>query len=166
MRDIEFTAENQVQTLKDQIFEAYNVEDITMQLRNQSAENTTPDELKLQKRVLWNQIRLFAFIRMILGLYMVTLHAEFTTILISIFGRFDYLDSLDSIENTENSLIDTDGLPVFDESYLVSEPSISDDTRRRFLTISWYILHQGWRTISTIVEDAVQNSMQEYLRIT
>lgn len=157
MRDIEFTAENQIQTLKDQIFECYNVEDLTTRLRN-LGDSLSPEELKIQKRILWNQIKLFAFTRMVLGLYMITLHAEFTTILISIFGRFDYLDSL---EPTMPILMG-DGLPELEETSLLPEPSISDETRRRFLTISWFILHKGWKEISLIVYEAVLKSMREY----
>ena len=158
IKDIEFTAENQILALKDQVFAEFNVEELTAKLRNQSTNGLTNDQVKENKIKLWNQIKVFAFTRMILGIYLLVLHTEFTAVLISIFGRLDYLDSLDRQSRTTlEDIFDDDGLPVKDPSHLfLSEPSISDDTRRRFLTVSWYILHIGWKNISGTVYDAVQ----------
>ena len=163
IKDIEFTAENQIIALKDHVFAEFNVEELTAILRNQSSDGFTNDQVKETKIKLWNQIKVFAFTRMILGIYLLVLHAEFTAVLISIFGRLDYLDSLDRQSSTTlEDIFDDEGLPLKDPSQLLlGEPFISDDTRRRFLTISWYIIHIGWKNISGTVYNAVQMIIQE-----
>ncbi|KAJ3174623.1 peroxin [Geranomyces variabilis] len=106
---------------------------------------------KKGKIELWQELKILSFTRTISSVYLVTLLIVFTHLQLNLLGRFFYLDSVVAFSQVdhEQEIKGTVG----------GAKGVSDETERKYLTFSWYVLNVGWRQcvkkVQTAVEDVV-----------
>ena len=110
-----------------------------------------------------------AFTRTLTVIYSITLLSLFTHIQLSILGRTKYIQSLiqqerderirDQLEHSTSvySLFWGDrSLEDIDTDILEESETVSEETERKFLTLSWWILHVGWKDVGERVRRGVE----------
>ena len=110
-----------------------------------------------------------AFTRTLTVIYSITLLSLFTHIQLSILGRTKYIQSLIQQERDERmrdqleystsvySLFWGDrSLEDIDTDILEESETVSEETERKFLTLSWWILHVGWKDVGERVRRGVE----------
>ena len=130
------------------------------------------------------QSQLEAFTRTLTTLYSITLLCLLTTIQLSILARFKYVNSvLDAEreqkmqERLQSHLSPSFADLLFNDSKMIqdllsgnlfdfqddlekgevdSEVFITEEVERKFLTLSWWILHVGWKDIGERVRRGVE----------
>ncbi|KAG9222170.1 hypothetical protein CCMSSC00406_0009017 [Pleurotus cornucopiae] len=134
------------------------------------------------KSELWLEIKILTFTRVLTILYSTTLLSLFTTIQLTLLSRAAYVQSvLQSSRNEEReefisslspmSLLlsglrggESGGL----EGLLASldmdgdddgEAEISEEVERKFLTLSWWMLHVGWKDVGERVRKGVEDAL-------
>ena len=119
-----------------------------------------------------------AFTRTLTVIYSMTLLSLFTHIQLNILGRSKYIQSMIQQERDERvreqlqysisvyslfwgdkSLED----PETDE--LEESENVSEETERKFLTLSWWILHVGWKDVGERVRRGVEEVFERYVII-
>jgi hypothetical protein len=88
----------------------------------------------------------------------------FLTVLVhiqlNIIGRFSYLDSVENIEGSQ----ETQTNESFVKTTLKKGPgSLSFETERDFLAISWHFLNIGSRLLIQLVESVTKTVLAQYL---
>ncbi|KAI0827263.1 Peroxin-3 [Trametes gibbosa] len=121
------------------------------------------------KAELWREVKMLTFTRTLTVIYSITLLSLFTHIQLSVLGRSKYIQSLIQQERDErmreqleystsvyslfwgdNSLEDTET----DE--LEESETVSEETAQKYLTLSWWILHVGWKDVGERVRRGVE----------
>ncbi|KAF8336873.1 Peroxin-3 [Cantharellus anzutake] len=133
-----------------------------------------------EKTELWREMKVLAFSRALTIIYTTTLLALLTHIQLNLIGTRKYVESVRQLarearqaeEVTANfsigGLFFGDG-PGEDEDE--EEPgrweggideleSLTEETERKFLTMSWWLLNVGWRDVGERVREAVENVFQ------
>ena len=119
---------------------------------------------------------LTAFTRTLTVLYSITLLSLFTHIQLNVLGRSKYIQSMIQQERDERireqmqyntsvyslfwgdrSLDDPD-TDEFEES-----ENVSEETERKYLTLSWWILHVGWKDVGERVRRGVEEVFEGYV---
>ncbi|CAL1710069.1 unnamed protein product [Somion occarium] len=122
------------------------------------------------KAELWREVKMLTFTRTLTILYSTTLLSLFTHIQLSILGRSKYIQSIVQLAHDERmreqwqdsmsltSLLwggsDMEGLPTEDDMQEVEV--ITEETERKYLTLSWWILHVGWKDVGERVRKGVE----------
>ncbi|KAI0073533.1 hypothetical protein K474DRAFT_1666445 [Panus rudis PR-1116 ss-1] len=122
------------------------------------------------KAELWREVKMLTFTRTLTILYSTTLLTLFTNVQLSILGRSKYVQSVVQQAHEERmreqwaeslsltSLLwsgrDEESLNLEDE--LQDVESISEETERKFLTLTWWILHVGWKDVGERVRRGVE----------
>jgi peroxin-3 len=119
--------------------------------QRQLEKNSLLEESKKQKREMWNSLKIKTFARLLVLIYLINLLSLFTTIQISLLGRNAYLDSLRNAKLLDDELDDEQS----------DRKAVSEDNERHFLTLSWYLLNIGWKTLVSRVEDAVKRVLDD-----
>ncbi|KDQ31461.1 hypothetical protein PLEOSDRAFT_1054531 [Pleurotus ostreatus PC15] len=135
------------------------------------------------KSELWLEIKILTFTRVLTILYSTTLLSLFTTIQLTLLSRAAYVQSV--LQNSRNEereeLISSlspmslllSGLRGGGESgglegLLASldmdgdgdgEDEISEEVERKFLTLSWWMLHVGWKDVGERVRKGVEDAL-------
>ncbi|KND01018.1 uncharacterized protein SPPG_09176 [Spizellomyces punctatus DAOM BR117] len=160
LQDCTFAVGSLLPTLGENLFNELNVELLTAQLQQTrqakteggeggedqpGAPVTQPRKTKLE---IWEELKLLSFTRTISSVYLVTLLIVFTHLQLSLLGRFFYLDSVVAFSQTdrEQQVRGTVG----------GRKGVSDETERKYLTFSWYVLNVGWKQCVAQVQRAVQ----------
>ncbi len=110
-----------------------------------------------------------AFTRTLTVVYSITLLSLFTHIQLSILGRSKYIQSLIQQERDERIReqlqYSTSVYALFwgdssledpDTDELEESDTVSEETERKFLTLSWWILHVGWKDVGERVRRGVE----------
>ena len=118
-----------------------------------------------------------AFTRTLTVLYSMTLLSLFTHIQLSILGRSKYIQSLIQQERDERMReqleFSTSVYSLFwgdrsledpDTDKLEESESVSEETERKYLTLSWWILHVGWKDVGERVRRGVEEVFEEYVQ--
>ncbi|KAI0357695.1 hypothetical protein OH77DRAFT_1421788 [Trametes cingulata] len=121
------------------------------------------------KAELWREVKMLTFTRTLTVIYSVTLLSLFTHIQLSILGRSKYIQSLIQQERDERireqleystsvySLFWGDSsLDDFETDELEESETVSEETERKYLTLSWWILHVGWKDVGERVRRGVE----------
>ncbi|KAI0657624.1 Peroxin-3 [Cubamyces menziesii] len=121
------------------------------------------------KAELWREVKMLTFTRTLTVIYSITLLSLFTHIQLSILGRTKYIQSLIQQERDERmrdqleystsvySLFWGDrSLEDIDTDILEESETVSEETERKFLTLSWWILHVGWKDVGERVRRGVE----------
>ncbi|KAF9232909.1 Peroxin-3 [Melanogaster broomeanus] len=111
---------------------------------------------------LWNEVKILALTRTLTTLYTTTLLSLLTAVQVTHLGRSRYIDSVRASDRAERA---RDRAPHFSLTGLlareamatikVEEEAISEETELRYLTLSWWILHVGWKDVAARVRAAV-----------
>ncbi|KAF9985463.1 peroxin [Modicella reniformis] len=103
-------------------------------------------QIKLE---LWNELKIMSFTRTITALYSLTLLTLLTQVQLNLLGRFTYVSSVVALANTT------------DAAYRIESPStkgpLSFQTEKKYLTFSYWLLHEGWRRWSEKVRGVVED---------
>ncbi|KAI7905032.1 Peroxin-3 [Cokeromyces recurvatus] len=104
---------------------------------------------KKEKHILWEDIKSKSFIRTLTSIYSVTLLTLLTHIQLNLLGRFTYIWSVSILNKSEPTIrLQQEGEEP-DVGFL--DPQIE----RMFLSVSWWLLHRGWKSCAKRVEEAV-----------
>lgn len=118
-----------------------------------------------------------AFTRTLTTLYSMTLLSLFTNLQLSILGRHKYIQSVlqQARDEQVNALVQDSfditrligGGPPLESCYadddLQHVDPISEETERKFLTLSWWILHVGWKDVGERVRRGVEEVFERYV---
>ncbi|KAI0772971.1 Peroxin-3 [Trametes elegans] len=121
------------------------------------------------KAELWREVKMLTFTRALTIVYSATLLSLFTHIQLSILGRTKYIQSLIQQERDERireqleystsvySLFWGDrSLDDAETDILEESETVSEETERKYLTLSWWILHVGWKDVGERVRRGVE----------
>lgn len=141
---------------------------------------STPAKSKIQ---LWNEIKIFSFTRLLTSIYVLSLLTLQTHVQLALLGRAHYVQSLidalpprsspssnssqsnvkgegrdlgvnpavPSDEDLEAALYQAKELPIPRE-----EDRVNEDVERKYLTFSWWLLHEGWKGVRERVQEKVE----------
>lgn len=109
-----------------------------------------------------------AFTRTLTVIYSITLLSIFTHIQLGLLGREKYIQSIKQMERDERirdqmqavsifSLFSSGGLEDLDFESEADDPEvISEETERKYLTLSWWVLHVGWKDVGERIRRGVE----------
>jgi len=113
---------------------------------------------------------MLAFTRTMTILYSLTLLTLFTQLQLTILGRHKYVQSVFQQERDERmreSLLDQMSIsslfwePPDNDDEEEMEETVSKETERKFLTLSWWMLHVGWKDVGERVKRGVEEVFEE-----
>ncbi|KAJ3045791.1 peroxin [Rhizophlyctis rosea] len=159
MHDCSFAVSSLLPTLSENLFADLDVERVTSKLQqnrtaktNEAGEPIDDKQRSEQKIALWEELKILGFTRTISSIYLLTLLILFTHLQLNLLGRFFYLDSVHTFaDQLDLSHSSSESSPT--------EPrvkAVSDETERKYLTFSWYILNVGWKRCVEKVREAVR----------
>ncbi|KAI6039935.1 Peroxin-3-domain-containing protein [Pisolithus marmoratus] len=150
-----------------------------------SSDGSSPSpSAKKRKAQLWKEVKNLTLTRALTTLYTTTLLSLLTAAQLSIIARSRYIASVRASERAERaheriphfsltgiltretiaSVVDVEALLpgwLTEDDDLDSEEDINDDisegTEARYLTLSWWILHVGWKDVAARVRGAVES---------
>ena len=99
-----------------------------------------------------------------------TLLTLFTHVQLNILGRAKYIHSVLQTEQEERmreQMLNASFLSLLWDDSTEGEPAqcaeiISEETERKFLTLSWWILHVGWKDVGERVRRGVEEVFEGY----
>ena len=119
---------------------------------------------------------LAAFTRTLTVIYSITLLTLFTHIQLNILGRSKYIQSMIQQERDERvresfqyatsvySMFWGDkSLEDPDTDELEESENVSEETEQKYLTLSWWILHVGWKDVGERVRRGVEEVFEGYV---
>jgi peroxin-3 len=113
-------------------------------------------------------VKLLTFTRTLTILYSTTLLSLFTTVQLTLLGRSKYVEAILQLERDERSRENVElnfssspfgrGLDMVDleMTSAFEEGDISDELEGKFLSLSWWILHVGWKDVGERVRRGVE----------
>jgi peroxin-3 len=122
------------------------------------------------KAALWADLKLQTFTRTLVVIYAITLLSLQTHVQLNLLGRAKYLQSVRALEREERT---KEGLGLGEMLFfggrmveLENEEEeqvgkeewdeVDEDVERKYLTVSWWLLHIGWRELAERVRVAVE----------
>ncbi|KAJ1925946.1 peroxin [Tieghemiomyces parasiticus] len=119
---------------------------------------------------LWEEIKLGSFTRLLTSLYCLNFLTIFVYLQLNLIGRFIYIDSVVTLAQEEAMGSEASGpaqVPHLPPSVLDATVPTPGKTGRRlpfaleqgYLTLTWWILHEGWRTVHAQVVEAVEETL-------
>lgn len=142
-----------------------------------AASDSTASKTKAE---LWAEVKMLTFRRTLTTLYSMTLLSLLTTIQLNILARFKYIDSVIEFEREERlqeqlqslsftdllfkdaskiqDLLSRDMSDLHDDAEKgeIEGDVITEEVERKFLTLSWWILHVGWKDVGERVRRGVE----------
>ncbi|CCL99374.1 uncharacterized protein FIBRA_01392 [Fibroporia radiculosa] len=135
----------------------------------ESIASETSSSMTRSKAELWKEVKMLTFTRTLTIIYSVTLLSLFTHIQLNLLGRSKYIHSVIQAEREERRRekrqYDLETLSFLREDEdLQEEPeegtkdleAVDEDTERKYLTLSWWILHVGWKDVGERVRRGVE----------
>ncbi|KDQ56756.1 hypothetical protein JAAARDRAFT_36244 [Jaapia argillacea MUCL 33604] len=127
------------------------------------------------KAELWKEVKILTFTRTLAALYSITLLSLFTHIQLNLLGRYKYVQSVVQLERDErmrdslaNRLsiaslfwdlaMNVEGMNVEEQDDGVDGDGegVDEETERKYLTLSWWILNVGWKDVGERVRRGVE----------
>ena len=172
LADCSFVVASLLPSLADNLFGELNVELITSRLQQHRDGKLHKDTegqekprklsidydasgneiIRKSKMELWEDLKILSFTRTISSIYLMVLLSMFCTVQLSVLGRYFYLDSLHSMWNEEDEA--SEG--VSGSQRHSGRRSVNEDTERKYLTFSWYVLNMGWEKCVNRTRQAVE----------
>lgn len=136
-----------------------------------------------RKAALWQQLKIVTFTRSLTAIYAISLLSVLTHVQLNLLGRYAYLRDLAGVKQgeAEAEAEQADAArrlasDPFEEAWASASGSsqakaavksassgntstISAETEERYLTFSWYLLHQGWKDLGERVKEKVEEVM-------
>lgn len=152
------------------------------------AESQRQQQLALdrkRKAALWQQLKIVTFTRSLTAIYAISLLSVLTHVQLNLLGRYAYLRDLAGVKQAaaeaeqaetarrlasdpfEDAWASASGTQASGSSSQAKgteksagdTSSISAETEERYLTFSWYLLHQGWKDLGERVREKVEEVM-------
>ncbi|KAF9200349.1 peroxin, partial [Haplosporangium sp. Z 27] len=138
--------------------EAKVSEETATQLQK-AAQAAVKDEVAaaLDRRVkleLWNELKIMSFTRTVTALYSLTFLSLLTQIQLNLLGRFTYVSSVIALANTTDASYRVES-PAVKGSLTSTNGLLDFQTEKKYLTFSYWLLHEGWRRWSDRVRDVI-----------
>ncbi|KAG2363067.1 Peroxin-3-domain-containing protein [Suillus spraguei] len=130
------------------------------------------------KAQLWKEVKILTLTRALTTLYTTTLLSLLTSIQLALLARERYVTSVLSTERVErireaaptlsglifreavSHIVDVDAIwPAWSggqDDWDEEVENVSEETEMRFLTLSWWILHVGWKDVAARVRGSVE----------
>ncbi|TDL27835.1 hypothetical protein BD410DRAFT_781743 [Rickenella mellea] len=136
-------------------------------LRVERGEPESGPSVTKSKAELWKEVKLLTFTRTLTIIYSMTLLSLLTHIQLSLLGRSKYVQSVIQLQREERSRehreYESSISALFwgsSSKQIDSEEIHFDDihegTEMKFLSLSWWLLHVGWKDVSERVRRSVQ----------
>ncbi|KAG0256054.1 peroxin [Mortierella polycephala] len=108
------------------------------------------------KLELWNELKVMSLTRTITALYSLTFLTLLTQVQLNLLGRFTYISSVLAMTNTVDASYRVESLST--KGSLSSTNGLLDfQTEKKYLTFSYWLLHEGWRRWSGKVREVVED---------
>ncbi|KZV95819.1 hypothetical protein EXIGLDRAFT_834094 [Exidia glandulosa HHB12029] len=123
------------------------------------------------KADLWRDVKITTFARTLTIAYSTTLLTLLTHIQLSLLGRHKYVASVRALDRESQAVFGAaSSAMLFDFTLPQSqqeqedkdneeedEPELTEEIERRYLTLSWWLLNEGWREVASRVRGAVES---------
>ncbi|KAG0216140.1 Peroxin-3 [Mortierella sp. GBAus27b] len=121
-----------------------------------STDETAASIDRRTKLELWNELKIMSFTRTITALYSLTFLTLLTQLQLNLLGRFTYVSSVVALGNTTDPTYRIES-PSAKGSYSSTNGYLDFQTEKKYLTFSYWLLHEGWRRWSEKVQQVVEN---------
>ncbi|KAF9577823.1 peroxin, partial [Lunasporangiospora selenospora] len=108
------------------------------------------------KLELWNELKVMSLTRTVTALYSVTMLTLLTQLQLNLLGRFTYVSSVVALANPTDASFRVES-PAVKGSYTSTNGQLNFQTEKKFLTFSYWLLHEGWRRWSDRVREVVED---------
>ncbi|KAK3826486.1 MAG: Peroxin-3 [Linnemannia elongata] len=108
------------------------------------------------KLELWSELKVMSFTRTVTALYSLTFLTLLTQVQLNLLGRFTYVSSVIALSNTTDTSYRVDA-PAVKGSLSSTAGQLDFQTEKKYLTFSYWLLHEGWRRWSEKVRDVVED---------
>ncbi|KAF8554544.1 hypothetical protein OG21DRAFT_1051916 [Imleria badia] len=150
-----------------------------------NTENSVTSASPRTKGQLWNEVKILALTRTLTTLYTITLLSLLTAVQLNVLGRSRYIDSVRASDRAERAreqvpdfslsgilareavakIVDVEAIwPawIFGDGEDGDEgdgrlDAIPEGTELRFLTLSWWVLHVGWKDVAARIRSSVES---------
>ncbi|KAI9199494.1 Peroxin-3 [Polychytrium aggregatum] len=157
--DCAFTVRIMIPAWADEIAKELGLAELKQQLQSMKKipaaameDAETTEAPQKSKAELWNEMKTATFIKAVVSIYFVSLLTLFVDIQLNLVGRHTYLESVHTLFRED------DGELEIDEK---RAEGLSVETRRQFLSFSWYFLNVGWKSCLDDVRRAVESCLSE-----
>ncbi|KAI7818270.1 Peroxin-3, partial [Gamsiella multidivaricata] len=110
------------------------------------------------KLELWNELKIMSFTRTVTALYSLTFLTLLTQVQLNLLGRFTYVSSVVALSNTTDASYRMES-PSTKGSLTSTNGLLDFQTEKKYLTFSYWLLHEGWRRwsekVRVVIEDVV-----------
>ncbi|KAF8945219.1 peroxin [Haplosporangium gracile] len=107
------------------------------------------------KLELWHELKVMSFTRTVTALYSLTFLTLLTQVQLNLLGRFTYVSSVIALSNTTDASYRVES-PAVKGSLSSTAGQLDFQTEKKYLTFSYWLLHEGWRRWSEKVRDVVE----------
>ncbi|KAF9566436.1 peroxin [Mortierella alpina] len=137
-----------------------------------ATEQTTPEQAKETQAVvrdeitaaidrrtkleLWNELKIMSFTRTVTALYSLTFLTLLTQVQLNLLGRFTYVSSVVALSNTTDASYRMESTST-KGSLSSNNGQLDFQTEKKYLTFSYWLLHEGWRRWSEKVREVVED---------
>lgn len=108
------------------------------------------------KLELWNELKIMSFTRTVTALYSLTFLTLLTQIQLNLLGRFTYVSSVIALSNTTDASYRVES-PAVKGSLTSTNGHLDFQTEKKYLTFSYWLLHEGWRRWSDKVREVIND---------
>ncbi|KAF9196927.1 peroxin [Haplosporangium sp. Z 11] len=135
-------------------------EEQTQEPEPKTAQTVIKDEVtavmdRRTKLELWNELKVMSFTRTVTALYSLTFLTLLTQVQLNLLGRFTYVSSVVAMSNTVDSSYRVESSSTKD-SRASTKGLLDIQTEKKYLTFSYWLLHEGWRRWSEKVHGVVE----------
>ncbi|KAF9345747.1 peroxin, partial [Mortierella sp. AD094] len=136
-----------------------NAEETATQLQN-ATQAVVKDEVaatidRRTKLELWSELKIMTFTRTVTALYSLTFLTLLTQIQLNLLGRFTYVSSVIALSNTTDASYRVES-PAVKGSLTSTNGLLDFQTEKKYLTFSYWLLHEGWRRWSEKVREVIE----------
>lgn len=127
--------------------------------RDEAAEAAAAAAATIDRRTkleLWNELKIMSFTRTVTALYSLTFLTLLTQVQLNLLGRFTYVSSVVALSNTTDASYRVEG-PSTKGSMSATNGQLDFQTEKKYLTFSYWLLHEGWRRWSDKVREVVED---------
>ncbi|KAK3826508.1 MAG: Peroxin-3 [Linnemannia elongata] len=122
-----------------------------------SNQSTQPTAIERKTKLeLWSELKVMSFTRTVTALYSLTFLTLLTQVQLNLLGRFTYVSSVIALSNTTDTSYRVDA-PAVKGSLSSTAGQLDFQTEKKYLTFSYWLLHEGWRRWSEKVRDVVED---------
>lgn len=147
--------------------------DIATGSQAESSKPTIPAFTR-SKAELWKEVKMLTFTRTLTTVYSMTLLSMLIHIQVNLLGRMKYVQSVVQLVQQErnrelkkdsfsiaNLILGVDLEASYSPEDIYTIPPVEEETERKYLTLSWWLLHVGWKDVGERVRRAVEEVFEE-----